>query len=71
VVTEDTRQGPTSYYRVHVRIVGSEFKGDNAQHIKLRPGLSGSVEIKAQERTVLSYLTKPVTKTLSNAFGER
>jgi membrane fusion protein, adhesin transport system len=54
-----------------VRIVGSEFKGDNAQYIKLRPGLSGSVEIKAQERTVLSYLTKPVTKTLSNAFGER
>jgi membrane fusion protein, adhesin transport system len=71
VVTEETRQGPTTYYRVHVRIVGSEFKGDNAQHIKLRPGLSGSVEIKAQERTVLSYLTKPVTKTLSNAFGER
>jgi membrane fusion protein, adhesin transport system len=71
VVTEETRQGPTTYYRVHIRIVGHEFRGAKAEQIKLRPGLTGSVDIKALERSVLSYLTKPVTKTLSNAFGER
>jgi len=71
VVAEDTRQGPTTHYRVHIRIVGHEFTGAKAAQIKLRPGLTGSVDIKALERSVLSYLTKPVTKTLSNAFGER
>lgn len=71
VVAEETRQGPTTYYRVHIRIVGHEFTGAKAEQIKLRPGLTGSVDIKALERSVLSYLTKPVTKTLSNAFGER
>jgi len=71
VVTEDTPQGPTTHYRVHIRIVGHEFTGAKSEQIKLRPGLTGSVDIKALERSVLSYLTKPVTKTLSNAFGER
>ncbi len=71
VVTEDTPQGPTTHYRVHIRIVGHEFTGSKSAQIKLRPGLTGSVDIKALERSVLSYLTKPVTKTLSNAFGER
>ena len=71
VVKEETPQGPTTHYRVHIHIVGHEFSGAKAEQIKLRPGLTGSVDIKALERSVLSYLTKPVTKTLSNAFGER
>jgi len=71
VVTEETRQGPMMFYRVRIRITGTEFKGDKAHEIKLRPGLTAQVDIKAMERTVLSYLTKPVTKTLSNALGER
>lgn len=71
VLTEETKQGPHSYYRVHVLITESEFKGKKAQDIQLRPGLSASVEIKAMERTVLSYLTKPITKTLSHSMGER
>jgi adhesin transport system membrane fusion protein len=39
--------------------------------IRLRAGLTATVEIKAQDRTVLSYLTKPITKTLSQSMGER
>ena len=42
-----------------------------AAQIKLRSRLTGGVDIKARERSLLSYLTKPITKTLSNAFGER
>jgi hypothetical protein len=30
VLTEETRQGPFIYYRVRIRITGSEFKGDKA-----------------------------------------
>lgn len=71
VLTEETRQGPFIYYRVRIRITGTEFKGDKANEIQLRPGLTASVEIKAMERTVLSYLTKPIAKTLSQSMGER
>jgi adhesin transport system membrane fusion protein len=71
VLTEETRQGPFMYYRVRIRITGSEFKGDKANEIRMRPGLTASLEIKAMERTVLSYLTKPISKTFSQSMGER
>ena len=71
VITEETPRGPTSYYRVWITITGTEFDGDRAQDMHLRPGLTGSVDIKALDRTVLSYLTKPITKTLKGGLGER
>jgi adhesin transport system membrane fusion protein len=71
VLTEETRQGPFIYYRVRIRITGYEFKGDKAHEIHIRPGLTASVEIKAMERTVLNYLTKPIAKTFSQSMGER
>lgn len=71
VLTEDTKQGPSSYYRVRIRITDAEFKGKKSQEITIRAGLTASVDIKAMERTVLSYLTKPVTKTFSQSMGER
>lgn len=71
VLTEETRQGPHSYYRVRIRITDAEFKGNKSSEINIRAGLTASVDIKAMERTVLSYLTKPVTKTLSQSMGER
>lgn len=68
---EETRNGPTAYYRVRIRITGTEFKGEKANQIQLRPGMTAQVDIKAMERTVLSYLTKPIIKTLSESMGER
>lgn len=71
VLTEETRQGPMMYYRVHIEITGAEFTADKTHKILLRPGLTASVEIKAMERTVLSYLTKPVSKAFNQSLGER
>lgn len=71
VVAEETRQGTMMYYRVRIRLTEAEFKGDKAHEIKLRPGLTASVEIKALERTVLSYLTKPISKAFNQSMGER
>ena len=68
---EETKQGPFAYYRVRIQITGNEFLGVKARDIKLRPGLSASVDIKAMDRTVMSYLTKPITKTLNRSMGER
>lgn len=71
ILTEETKQGPFAYYRVRIRLTDTEFKGNKAREIKLRPGLSASVDIKAMDRSVLSYLTKPITKTLALSMGER
>ena len=71
VLSEETKQGPMTYYRVRVTITGTEFKGEKANQIQVRPGLTASVEIKAMERTVLSYLTKPLSKTVSMSMGEK
>ena len=70
-LTEETKNGPKPYYRVLIRIGSAEFKGANAAQIQVRPGMTATVDIKALERTVLSYLTKPLTSTLSNSLGER
>ena len=51
-------------------ITGSEFEG-RQDEIIIKPGMTASVDIKALERTVLSYFTKPITKTLSEGLGER
>ncbi len=71
VLTEETRNGPVSHYRVRIKITGTEFKGDKAHAIVLRPGMTASVDIKAMDRSVLSYLTKPLVKTLGQSLGER
>ncbi len=62
---------PPIYYVVRIKPQKSEFQGQRAHDIRVRPGLTAQVEIKAMERTVLSYLTKPITKTLSQSLGER
>ncbi len=71
VLTEDSKQGPVTFYRVRIEITNAEFKGEKAKEIHLRPGLTATVEIKAMERTVLSYLTKPISKTFNQSMGER
>ncbi|MGP5515131.1 HlyD family efflux transporter periplasmic adaptor subunit [Psychrobacter alimentarius] len=67
---EQTPKGEEPYYRVLVVITGAEFEG-REDEIVIKPGMTASVDIKAMERTVLSYLTKPITKTLSEGMGER
>lgn len=69
-LTEQTAQGEKPYYRVQIRIKGAGVQA-RAKDIVIRPGMTATVEIKARERSVLSYLTKPITKTLSEGLGER
>jgi adhesin transport system membrane fusion protein len=71
VLTEETRQGPMSYYRVRIAINNPKAELSQEGGIRLKAGLTASVEIKAKERTVLSYLTKPISKTFSKGLGER
>ena len=54
---------PPIYYTASVSIRVKEFQAETAREIKLRPGLTATVEIKALDRSELSYLTKSVSKT--------
>jgi adhesin transport system membrane fusion protein len=70
-LSEDTKTGPTMFYRVKVGIAEKDFKGDKSSEIEVRPGMTASVDIQTGKRSVLSYLTKPLTKTFTESFGER
>ncbi|OAS85402.1 secretion protein [Achromobacter xylosoxidans] len=71
VLQEETRQGPSHYYRVRILIREAEFKRHSSEQIQLRAGMTATVDIKARERTVLQYLAKPITKGLQQSLGER
>lgn len=59
------------YYRVQVKTKGRNFIGHNSERIELQPGMTATIEIKTGSQTVLRYLTKPITKTISESLGER
>ena len=70
--SQDPRQPPKQpYYRVMVKIDPVDAsQNDKRSLIKVLPGMTAMVSIKSKERSVLSYITKPLTKTLSNSLGE-
>lgn len=74
-LTERTPQGEAVYYRVQIEIDRAALNLDNARRpgrrIDIQPGMTATVEIETGKHTVLSYLTKPVTKTLGEAMHER
>lgn len=70
-LSEETKTGPTTYYRVKVNILESKIKGNNTDGIEVRPGMTATVDIKTGSRSILSFLLKPITKTFSSSFGER
>jgi multidrug efflux pump subunit AcrA (membrane-fusion protein) len=59
----------STYYRVYIRTYGSNLKV-KGKEFPIIPGMTASVEIKIGEKTILSYLLKPVLKA-REAFRER
>ena len=59
------------YYRVQVKTKTSAIGQHAAKRIEIQPGMTASVEIKTGNDTVWRYLTKPITKTFSEALAER
>lgn len=70
-LTEETRSNEQAYYRVQVKTRLQNLKGRGTERIDIQPGMTATVEIKTGSNTVLRYLTKPITKTISESFGER
>ena len=42
-----------------------------ASEVKITPGMTASVDIRSNSRSVLNYLLKPVHKTLDESLKER
>ena len=75
-MTERTAAGEVTYYTIQVALTEAEIADWNRrkrgeQQIALQPGMSGTIDIHTGERTVLSYLTKPVNKAMNTAMTER
>jgi len=68
---EDTPHGREIYYRVRVAPPSRIPLTAVGKKIELLPGMTGSVDIRTGKRTLLSYLLKPIKKTISESFGER
>ena len=70
-LSEDLKQGELPYYRVRVRTSAKAFKGPPGTRYEIQPGMTAVIEIHTRKRTVLQYLTKPITRTLAESLGER
>jgi adhesin transport system membrane fusion protein len=68
---EETRGGPNEYFRVQVSVNSKNFSGNSNKLLEIQPGMSTTIEVKTGSHSVLSYLVKPVIKTLSESMGER
>jgi len=70
-LTDDARaaNGDNSYYRALIRTDLSTLK-QRGQPLPVIPGMTGTVEIKTGEQTVLSYVMRPLMRT-HEAFTER
>ncbi len=68
---ERTQKGEEYYFRVLISMGETELTAKNGKKIILAPGMTTQVDIITGNRTVLTYLTKPIIKTFSEAMHER
>ncbi len=70
-LVEKTPQGDKYYFRVKIVLDKTKLIAKNGKEIEVTPGMTTQVDIITGQRTVWQYITKPITKTLSEAFHER
>lgn len=71
-MAEQRPQGEVLYYRVHVMADPSRLKPHlPGEKIEIQPGMTATAEIQTGRNTVWHYLTKPINKTMSEAFTEK
>ncbi|CAC9462070.1 HlyD family efflux transporter periplasmic adaptor subunit [bacterium endosymbiont of Bathymodiolus sp. 5 South] len=61
-----------TFYQVNVEIQGPEHEGNaKSRKIKVKLGMSGTIDIKVGTRSLFRYLTKPITRGFSGALNEQ
>jgi adhesin transport system membrane fusion protein len=77
-ISSDTLTDPGSngqsvtYYRAHVRLDAAKTKANpKLANVALKPGMTATVDIRTDSRSILRYLAKPVFKAFGGALNER
>lgn len=70
-IVEKTSKGDEFFFKVLVSLEGNIILSKIGREVVITPGMTGEVDIVTAERTVLTYLTKPIIKTLNKSFTER
>ncbi len=61
-----------TFYQVNVKIEGPEHENNaKSSTIKVKLGMSATIDIKVGRRSLFSYLTKPVTRGFGGALNEK
>lgn len=72
-LTEEGPDGrPETYYRAHITIA-EDYREHNTKFtdIDLKPGMTADINITTNRRTVITYLSKPITRAFSGALTEK
>lgn len=70
-LSEKTAQGDKFYFRVLIALKPDEMISKSGKKIVMTPGMTTQVDIVTGERSVLTYLIKPIAKTFSESLHER
>ena len=70
-IVEKTAKGDEYFFRVLISLDGKEITSKIGKKVIVSPGMNGQIDIITGERTVLTYLAKPIIKTIDEAFTER
>lgn len=70
-LVEKTERGDKNYFRVQIALDQTQLISKSGKKIEIAPGMGTQVDIITGSRSVLAYLTKPLTKTFSESFHER
>lgn len=70
-LVEKTEQGDKNFFRVLIALHQTQLVSKSGTKIEIAPGMSAQVDIITGNRSVLDYLTKPVTKTFLESLHER
>ncbi|MDD5053113.1 MAG: HlyD family type I secretion periplasmic adaptor subunit [Sulfuricurvum sp.] len=70
-LSEKSSEGEKYYFRVQIVLDQMKLVSKSGKNINITPGMTAQVDIITGNRSVLSYLSKPITKTFSESFHER
>ena len=71
IVENNARGAEETFYKAHIAVPKGRIMTSVGKEINLIPGMTGQVDIKTGDRTVIKYMLKPIVKTLDSSFGEK
>jgi len=71
ITENNSKGGEDTFYITHISLPAPPFVTSIGRQIDIIPGMTLQVDIKTGKRSVMTYLLKPVVKTLTQSFGER